>query len=205
MSLFVGLDVSQRLTHLCVVDVDGKRVWRGKCVTDPTILAQTIRARAGSDARVGIETGPLTPWLVHGLRAASVAIICVEARHAHAVMAAAQVNKNDRHDAHALAQLVRTGWYRAVHVKSYPAHQLRAVLGARAQLVSMVTRVSNHIRGVMKIFGLVVVGVRGTAFAARVEELIADRPEVQSIVAPMLGTWRHLRSQAAGHLRVVCG
>lgn len=197
MSLFVGLDVSQRLTHLCVVDVDGKRVWRGKCATDPTILAQTIRARAGSDARVGIETGPLTPWLVHGLRAAGVAMICVEARHAHAVMVAAQVNKNDRHDAHALAQLVRTGWYRAVHVKSYPAHQLRAVLGARAQLVSMVTRVSNHIRGVMKIFGLVVVGVRGTAFAARVEELIADRPEVQSIVAPMLGTWRHLRSQVA--------
>ena len=124
-------------------------------------------------------------------------MICVEARHAHAVMAAAQVNKNDRHDALALAQLVRTGWYRAVHVKSYPAHQLRAVLAARAQLVSMVTRVSNHIRGVMKIFGLVVVGVRGTAFAARVEELVADRPEVQSIVAPMLHTWLHLRSQVA--------
>lgn len=115
MSLFVGLDVSQRLTHLCVVDVDGKRVWRGKCATDPTILAQTIRAQAGSDARVGIETGPLTPWLVHGLRAAGVAMICVEARHAHAVMVAAQVNKNDRHDAHALAQLVRTG-YRAMNV-----------------------------------------------------------------------------------------
>ena len=47
MSLFVGLDVSQRLTHLCVVDADGKRVWRGKCATDPTILAQTIRAQAG--------------------------------------------------------------------------------------------------------------------------------------------------------------
>ncbi len=58
MSLFVGLDVSQRLTHICVVDVDGKRVWRGKCTTDPTILAQTICAQAGPDARVGVETGP---------------------------------------------------------------------------------------------------------------------------------------------------
>lgn len=197
MSLFVGLDVSQCLTHLCVVDADGKRVWRGKCATDPTILAQIIRTQAGSDARVGVETGPLTPWLVHALRAARLDMICIEARHAHAVMAAAQVNKNDRHDAQALTQLVRTGWYRAVHVKSYTAHQLRAVLGARAQLVGMVTRVSNYIRGVMKIFGLLVVGARGTAFAARVEELAVDRPEVQSIVAPMLATWRHLRSQVA--------
>lgn len=197
MSLFVGLDVSQCLTHLCVVDADGKRVWRGKCATDPTILAQIIRTQAGSDARVGVETGPLTPWLVHALRAARLDMICIEARHAHAFMAAAQVSKNDRHDAQALTQLVRTGWYRAVHLKSYTAHQLRAVLGARAQLVGMVTRVSNHIRGVMKIFGLLVVGARGTAFAARVEELAVDRPEVQSIVAPMLATWRHLRSQVA--------
>lgn len=197
MSLFVGLDVSQRLTHLCVIDADGKRIWRGKCATDPMILAETILAQAGPKARVGVETGPLTPWLVHALRAAGVDMICIEARHAHAVMAAAQVNKNDQHDAHALAQLVRTGWYRAVHVKSYEAHQLRATLGARAQLVRMVTRISNHIRGVMKIFGLVVIGVRGTAFAARVDELVADRPEVQAIVAPMLATWRHLRSQVA--------
>jgi hypothetical protein len=87
------------LTHICVVDADGKRLWRGKCATDPIILAETIRTQAGSDARVGIETGPLTPWLVHVLRGADVDMICIEARHAHAVMAAAQVNKNDQHRA----------------------------------------------------------------------------------------------------------
>ena len=195
MQLFVGLDVSQVLTHLCVVDASGKQVWRGKCSTDPKILAETIGAQAGSVARVGIETGPFTPWLVHALRAAGLEMICIEARHAHAVMSAAQVNKNDRNDAKALAQLVRTGWYREVHVKSYGAHQLRAVLGARAQLVGMTTRVSNHIRGVMKIFGLIVAAATKTTFAARVEELVADRPEVEAIVGPMLTTWRHLRGQ----------
>ena len=195
MQLFVGLDVSQIMTHLCVVDANGKQVWRGKCSTDPIVLAETIRAQAGSDSRVGIETGPLTPWLVHALRAVGVDMVCIEARHAHAVMTAAQVNKNDRNDAKALAQLVRTGWYRAVHVKSYDAHQLRAVLGARAQLVGMTTRISNHIRGVMKIFGLVVASATKTTFAARVEELVADRPEVEAIIGPMLATWRHLRGQ----------
>ena len=195
MQLFVGLDVSQVLTHLCVVDPDGRQAWRGKCSTEPEVLAETIRARAGPAAKIGIETGPLTPWLVHTLRATGLNVVCIEARHAHAVMSAAQVNKNDRNDAKALAQLLRTGWYRAVHVKSYGAHQLRAVLGARAQLVTMTTRISNHIGGVMKIFGLVVMNATKTTFAARVEELVADRPEVEAIVGPMLATWRHLRGQ----------
>ena len=114
MQLFVGLDVSQVSTHLCVVDPDGKPVWRGKCSTEPAVLAETIRARAGTAAKVGIETGPLTPWLVHSLRASGLDVVCIEARHAHAVMSAAQVNKNDRNDAKALAQLLRMGWYRAV-------------------------------------------------------------------------------------------
>jgi transposase len=51
---------------------------------------------------------------------------------------------------------------------------LRALPGARAQIVGISTKVTNHIRGAMKVFGLLVVGVRGTAFASRVEELVLD-------------------------------
>ncbi len=80
MQLFVGLDVSQVLTHLCVVDPGGRQVWRGKCSTAPDVLAQTIKTYAGSAAKVGIETGPLTPWLVHTLRAAGLGVVCIEAR-----------------------------------------------------------------------------------------------------------------------------
>jgi transposase len=39
-------------------------------------------------------------------------------------------------------------------VKSRDAHRARALLGARAQLVGMTTRLSNHIRGVLKTFGM---------------------------------------------------
>ena len=77
MQLFVGLDVSQVLTHLCVVDPGGRQVWRGKCSTAPDVLAQTIKTYAGSAAKVGIETGPLTPWLVHTLRAAGLDVVCI--------------------------------------------------------------------------------------------------------------------------------
>jgi ribosomal protein L39E len=69
MTLFVGLDVSQRMTAICVVDDAGRRVWRGQCASDPEQIEQMVRRHAGDDARIGLETGPMTPWLVHELRA----------------------------------------------------------------------------------------------------------------------------------------
>ena len=63
MTRFVGLDVSQKLTALCVVDETGRRLWRGQCGTDPGQIERMVRGHAGGDARIGIETGPMTPWL----------------------------------------------------------------------------------------------------------------------------------------------
>jgi transposase len=67
------------------------------------------------------------------------------------------------------------------------------------QLVNMVTELSNHFRGVLKVFGLVVEGARGGVFADRVETLVADRPEVAAVVRPMLDAWRGLRRQVAAY------
>jgi len=66
---FVGLDVSQELTAICVVDNSGRRVWRGECATDPKQIARVVRRHAGKDAGLGIKTGPMKPWLVQELRA----------------------------------------------------------------------------------------------------------------------------------------
>jgi transposase len=148
--------------------------------------------------RVGLETGPLTPWLVHGLRGRGLEVVCLDARQARAALAL-RPNKTDANDAEGLAQILRLGWHRSVHVKSYAAHQLRASLGARMRLVNMVTELSNHVRGVLKVFGLIVEGARGGAFADRVEALVADRPEVAAVVRPMLEAWRGLRRQVAAY------
>jgi transposase len=75
-----------------------------------------------------------------------------------------QINKTDQNDAEGLAQIMRTGWYRSVHVKSFDSHRARALLGARAQLVGMTTRLSNHIRGVLKTFGMLPGVGRGLPF-----------------------------------------
>lgn len=194
MTNFVGLDVSQKMTAICVVDGAGQRLWRGQCCTVPERITDLVRRHAGADARIGIETGSMTPWLVHELRGLGFEVICLDARHARAALKM-QINKNDLNDAEGLAQIVRTGWFRSVYVKSFDNHRARALLGARAQLVGMTTRLSNHIRGVLKTFGLLPGAMRGLRFDRKVEALLQDRSDVAPIVLPMLVAWRQLREQ----------
>ncbi len=202
MPLYVGLDVSQKTTAICAVDESGERHWRGACPTDPTAIASRIVQHAGADAKVGIETGAMTPWLVHGLRRLGLTVECLDARRVKAALQM-RLNKTDQNDAEGLAQVVRTGWYRAVHVKSLDAHRARSLLGARAQLVGMRTRLSNMIRGVLKTFGLLPGAGRGQRFDRHVEALLEDEPEVGAIVRPLLQTWRQLGAQIAAFDKAV--
>jgi transposase len=130
MNRFVGLDVSQKITAICIVDNAGRRLWRGQCPTVPEQISVLVRRHGGDDARIGIETGAMTPWLVHELRNLGLEVVCLDARHARAALEM-QINKTDQNDAEGLAQIVRTGWYRSVHVKSFDSHRARALLGAR--------------------------------------------------------------------------
>ena len=47
-----------------------------------------------------------------------ITVVCVETRHMQAVLKA-QINKTDRNDARGMAQMMRVGVYRPVHVKRY--------------------------------------------------------------------------------------
>jgi len=61
MTRFVGLDVSQKLTVICVVDEAAHRLWRGQCATDPGQIERTMRGHAGDGAKIRIETGSKPP------------------------------------------------------------------------------------------------------------------------------------------------
>jgi len=65
-----------------------------------------------------------------------------------------RMDKTDQSDAEGLAQTMRTGWHRPMHVKPLDAHRARALLGAKAQLVGMTTRLSNHIRDAQGVRGV---------------------------------------------------
>jgi transposase len=194
MGQYVGLDVSLEVTTVHVLDEQGKRVWRGTCVSHPAAIEATIRKHAPDAVRIGLETGPLTTWLWQALTDAGLPMVCLDARQAKAALNM-KINKTDDNDAEGLAQLVRSGWYREVRVKSRDAMLERSLLGARTQLLGIVTDLSNQI--LMKTFGLVVPKGAGTVFETNVRRLLEDEAAVAAIVLPLLDAWRAVRARAA--------
>src|SRR5216684_8063326 len=124
---YVGLDVSLKETSICVIDDADKIVWRGQVDSTPEAIASAVKQHAPHAVRIGLESGQLSSWLFHELNGASLPVICVDARHAKAALSL-KVNKTDANDAFGLAQIVRTGWYREVAVKSMDAHTLKMLL-----------------------------------------------------------------------------
>jgi transposase len=93
MTHFVGLDVSVKETAVCIVDDTGKLVCEQKVPTEPDDIV-TLLISVGEDyARVGIEAGPLSQWLVTALTAARLPVVCVETRHMMALLKGQQINK----------------------------------------------------------------------------------------------------------------
>ncbi len=112
MGEYIGLDVSLKETALSVRR-DGKRVWRGTCVSDPALIASVLRKHAPEALRIVFETGPLSVWFYHALRAEGLPAICIDARHAKAALDMA-ANKTDANDADGLAHLAEVGFFREV-------------------------------------------------------------------------------------------
>ncbi len=175
MQQYVGLDVSLEQTAVCIVDEHGKVLWRGKCPSTPEAIAAVVHARAPHVVRIGLESGPLSTWHWHELTKLGLPVICLDARHAKAALSL-QVNKTDPNDALGLAQIVRTGWYREVTVKSLDSQVVRSFLTSRARLVEIRVDLTNQIRGVLKPFGLIAGKGSGQPFIDRVRTLVADGP-----------------------------
>lgn len=194
MEQYVGLDVSQKETAICVIDGAGARLWEGSCRSTPTAIVGVLKKRAPTATRVGMETGPLAVWHWHALKQLGVPVVCLHARQAKAALSL-QANKTDRNDAHGLAQIVRSGWYRAVQMKSFASHELRVMLQARQRLVGMRTTLYNQVRGLLKTFGVVLPSGRGSVFLDLVRARAASLPTLQLALEALLGAWREVHIQ----------
>ena len=185
MEFYVGLDVSLKQTSICVVDQTGLIVREGVVDSDPEAISVFMKSKAPDAVRIGLETGPTSTWLWTELKRLGLPVICIDARHAKAVLKM-QINKSDRNDAIGIARIMQTGWFKEVHVKDIDSHSVRALLGSRALLVKIKRDLENQVRGLFKNLGLVI--GRGTfnVFAVPAEELIEDRPELVAAVRPLL-------------------
>jgi transposase len=123
--------------------------------------------------RIGLEAGPLSQWLCSALAEAELPVVCVETRHMQAVLKA-QINKTDRNDARGIAQMMRVGLYRPVHVKTLRSQKLRMLLTHRKLLQSKAIAIENE---------------------ARIKELVENLPDLAILIEPLLIVRRALREQ----------
>ena len=197
MKLYAGLDVSLETTSVCVVDEEGRIRLEAQCLSEPAALIPVLEKAGGKFVRVGLEAGPLSQWLYFGLVEAGLPAVCIERRHAKAAIGAMATNKNDRNDARSIAQVVRSGWFKTVHVKSVNRQELRTLLVSREFLVNKIRDHENEIRGSLRPHGLKVGRVSARDFDARVRELCAGRPRLAMCMEALLRPREVLRREMA--------
>src|ERR1700743_1774998 len=164
---------------------DGVGRARGVVDSNPEAISVYLRSKAPDAVRVGLETGPTTTWLWTELKRLGLPVICIDARHAKAVLKM-QINKSDRNDAAGIARIMQTGWFKEVRVKDLDSHAVKALLASRALLVKIKRDLENQIRGLLKNLGLVIGRAKMNMFAVRAAQLAEDRSELFVAVEPLL-------------------
>ena len=185
MEHYVGLDVSLKLTAICIVDQTGAIKREAMVPSDPDAITTYINANATSVIRIGFESGATSTWLWTELNRMGLPVICIDARHAKAALKM-QINKNDRNDAAGIARIMQTGWYREVRIKDLDSHVIKALLVSRALLIKIKRDLENQIRGLLKNLGLVIGRAKMNVFATRTKDLIEDRPAIAAVIEPLL-------------------
>ena len=176
MEHYVGLDVSRKLTAICIVDQTGKIEREGMVASNPEAITALIKSHAPHVARVGLETGATATWLWTELNKMGLPIICIDARHAKAALKM-QINKSDRNDAMGIARIMQCGWYKEVRVKDLDSHAIKALLVSRALLVKIKRDLENQIRGLLKNLGLVLGWAKMNVVPLPAADHTEDRPD----------------------------
>ena len=114
-----------------------------------------------------------------------------------ALLKAQQINKSDRNDARGIAQMMRVGLFKPVHVKTQMAQEQRMLLTSRKLLQRKLLDVESDLRGTLRNFGLKVGVVNTGKFEARYCELVAGSPRLALVVQPALAVRRVMRQQFA--------
>jgi transposase len=126
-------------------------------------------------------------------------------------------NKTDRNAARALlwgagspqrrtvAQIMRTGWYQQVHVKSRQSRLQRPLLVARRTVLNETRSVENVVRAIPREAGFKLGAPSRAACAGRVRELAGDDRRVMALLEPLLMVLVTLQEQLARLTRQVLG
>ena len=194
MRYFVGLDVSLKMTNVCVIDADGARVREAAIATEPAALIEFLEPYRRSCARVGLESCSLSEWLYLDLAKAGLPVVCIEARHAH-LMLKANINKTDRNDARGIATIMRTGVFRPVHIKSPESRQHRTLLTVRRLVQTKIIDIESGIFSIVRSLGFKPRRASARTFESDVARLLEGRSDLAGLIQPLIDIRRCLRAQ----------
>ena len=187
MAHYVGLDVSMERTAVCVLDETGEVILERSVSSDPAAIIACLKGYIETIGRIGLEAGPLSPWLYSGLAAHDLPVFCIEVRQMKAFAKASPV-KTDKRDARLIAQAMRTGLFKATHVKTDRSQRLRLLLRHRQSMVHRNKNLINTVRGTLKAFGIRTGGGKNTLYARRVREAVDD-PMLLAMTEPLLAAY----------------
>lgn len=186
MTYYAALDVSLRSVAICIVDDQGEIHFERSVESDVEDIVHCFAHFGQSIQSVGLEAGTLTQYLTYGLQRAGFEVVCMEARQVKNTLSAMR-NKTDKNDARGIAQILRTGWYQQVHVKSIESHHIRALLTSRRTVLQKCMDLENEVRGLLKIFGLKLPSrVSRGAFDYVIRDRISGDEALCHVLVPLL-------------------
>ena len=197
MPCYVGLDASKHATHICVLDENGRTIDSGVTESDPKAIVAFLRGKRRRYARIGMEAWSLASWLYAGLAKVGLPVVIIEAFHAHGMLSAARRNKTDRNDARGLAELMRQGTYKAVHVKTSESQHIRSQLTVRKLLLMKAHDIENGIQSLLLVYGLKLRAGLSATFERHATALAKSNPQANESLEPLLAVRRAILQEVA--------
>jgi transposase len=182
------------MSHVCVLNAGGEVVEESRIATTPKALR--ARFEGHGCTRIALEVGGHSAWVSELLKGLGHEVSVANARKLRMIFQSD--SKCDRLDAEQLARVARMDprlLYPIEH-RDRPARADLAILRSRDALVSMRTRLVNHVHGVLKSFGHRARKYSAHGFHRQVAGEIPD--ELQPALQPVLDTLAALAERILG-------
>jgi transposase len=190
-NLTIGLDLGDRFSHFVALDADGAVSEEGRLRTTP----DGLRGRFGTmpRTRIAIEAGAYSHWVSRLLTELGHEVLVANPRKLRLIYE--NESKNDRVDATYLARVARLdpSLLKPIRHRGPQAQADLAILRAREVLVRTRTRLVNHVRSSVKVFGDRLPSCSAGAFPKKAQALIPE--SLRPALEPLLETIQQLTRQ----------
>lgn len=153
-SLWVGLDVGETNTNICVVNPSGERVLECCSGSAASEIAESLAdLPLGDIAAVAMESGTSVS-LPHLLAALGYPVSVLDSRKTSKVLSLRR-QKTDVNDARGIADVARLGGLETLglHLRGSQAQQIRTELALRDRMVWLRTSARNSLRSMLRNYG----------------------------------------------------